>query len=90
MEFTAEQIIQYIALAFLLVALAVSLYRLVKGPAIHDRIVAMDLVAAIVMGFILVYSVLIKKAVYFDIAIMISLVSFIATVAVSTYIKLKK
>jgi multicomponent Na+:H+ antiporter subunit F len=39
------------------------------------------------MGFIVVYSVLIEKDIYLDLAIIISLISFIGTVAVSTYLK---
>ncbi|WP_439185215.1 monovalent cation/H+ antiporter complex subunit F [Carboxylicivirga taeanensis] len=76
-----------IAATFLLVAFALTLFRLVKGPTIQDRIVAMDLIASISMAFILLYSMLMRQAVYFDITIIISLISFIGTVAISTYLK---
>lgn len=76
--------------AILLAALAISLFRLYKGPTISDRIAAMDLIASITMGFILVYSVTIKEPMYFDIVIIISLISFISTVAISTYLNQKK
>lgn len=79
----------YIAFGFLLVALAVTLFRLIKGPTSGDRIIALDLVGFITMGFVLVYSVLINKAIYFDIPVIISMVSFIGTIAVSTYLKEK-
>lgn len=79
-----------ISLFILLVAFALAFYRLVKGPKINDRILALDLIASIVMGFILIYSVLIKKVVYFDIAIIISLISFVGTVAISTYLRQKR
>ncbi|WP_185957411.1 monovalent cation/H+ antiporter complex subunit F [Saccharicrinis carchari] len=71
----------------LLIAFALAFARIVKGPTVRDRIVAMDLVASITMGFILVYSVVINKAMYFDIVIVISLISFIGTVAISTFLK---
>lgn len=76
--------------AMLMLAFALAFYRLVKGPTVSDRIVAMDLIASVTMGFILIYSVLINKAIYFDIVITISLISFIGTVAISTYLKQKK
>lgn len=79
----------YIAFGFLLVALAVTLFRLIKGPTTGDRIVALDLVGFITMGFVLVYSALINNAIYFDIPVIISMVSFIGTVAISTYLKEK-
>jgi multicomponent Na+:H+ antiporter subunit F len=75
---------------FLLIAFIISLYRLVQGPTINDRIVALDLIASIAMGFILVYSISIDKPIYFDVAIAIALVSFMGTVGISTYLRTKK
>ncbi|MDD2583703.1 MAG: monovalent cation/H+ antiporter complex subunit F [Bacteroidales bacterium] len=82
-------IILTFSFAMLLVAFALAFIRIVKGPTARDRIVALDLVASITMGFILVYSVVINNAIYFDIVIVISLISFIGTVATSTYLKQK-
>jgi multicomponent Na+:H+ antiporter subunit F len=90
MESTFTNIIMVAAFAMLLLAFALAFYRLVIGPTVSDRIVAMDLIASVTMGFILIYSVLINKAIYFDIVITISLISFIGTVAISTYLKQKK
>jgi multicomponent Na+:H+ antiporter subunit F len=90
MEMTFLNITVLITFGMLLMAFFLAFVRLLKGPKISDRIVAMDLIASITMAFILTYSVLVKKEIYFDIVIAISLVSFIGTVAVSTYLKQKK
>ncbi|KAF0239277.1 MAG: multicomponent Na+H+ antiporter subunit [Prolixibacteraceae bacterium] len=82
-------IVLYIAFAFLMAAMTITLARLLKGPSVNDRIAAMDLIASIIMGVILVYSVLINNEMYFDIPVIISLISFIGTIAVSTYLKQK-
>ena len=82
-------IVLYIAFAFLMTAMIITLARLLKGPSVNDRIAAMDLIASIIMGVILVYSVLINNAIYFDIPVIISLISFIGTIAISTYLKQK-
>lgn len=74
----------------LILAFGISLFRLIIGPTVSDRIVAMDLIASITMSFILVYSALMKETMYFDIVIIISLISFISTVAISTYLIQKK
>ncbi|SMO40132.1 multisubunit sodium/proton antiporter, MrpF subunit [Saccharicrinis carchari] len=87
MEYPFYNLIIILAFAMLLIAFALAFARIVKGPTVRDRIVAMDLVASITMGFILVYSVVINKAMYFDIVIVISLISFIGTVAISTFLK---
>jgi multicomponent Na+:H+ antiporter subunit F len=78
-----------IGFVFMLFALLLALFRLVKGPSLFDRIAAMDLMASITLGFILLYSIIIQKSLYIDIAIVISLISFIGTVAISTYLKIK-
>jgi multicomponent Na+:H+ antiporter subunit F len=87
MEETTLAIITVVSFAMLLAALVLASYRLMKGPSVHDRIAAMDVIAIIVMGFVLVYSVLINNSIYIDIPVIISLISFIGTVAVSTYLK---
>ena len=82
-----SDIVLIIAFSMLLAALVLAFIRLLKGPSINDRIAAMDLIASVVMGFVLVYSVMMDKSIYFDIPVIISLISFIGTVAISTYLK---
>lgn len=83
-------IILNIALITLLLAFIIAFIRLLKGPTVNDRIVALDLIASVLMAFILTYSVLVNKAIYIDITIVISLISFIGTIAISTYLKQKQ
>ena len=87
MESTLSHSALLVVFGMLLLAFVLAFVRIIKGPETADRIVAMDLIASITMAFILSYSVLVKNAVYFDIVMVISLISFIGTVAVSTYLK---
>jgi len=87
MEHSISIVVLIIAFSFLLASLVLAFIRLLKGPTINDRIAAMDVVAVVIMAFVLVYSVLINKAIYLDLPVIISLISFIGTVAVSTYLK---
>ena len=80
-------VITGISFVFLLSALLLAFFRLFKGPSINDRIAALDLTASVVMGFILVYSILVKNGLYLDIVIVISLISFIGTLAISSFLK---
>ncbi len=90
MEHSLLDIALLLTFGMLLLAFVLAFVRMLKGPDMSDRIVAMDLIASVTMAFILSYSVLVNKAIYFDIVIVISLISFIGTVAVSTYLKQKK
>jgi multicomponent Na+:H+ antiporter subunit F len=89
METIIPEIILYIAFVFLMLAMIFTLFRLLKGPTFNDQIAAMDLLASTITGIILVFAMLINNEMYFDIIIIISLVSFIGTIAISTYIKQK-
>lgn len=90
METNLLPIALFFIFGMLLLAFVLAFIRMLKGPDMSDRIAAMDLIASVTMAFILTYSVLVNKAIYFDIVIVISLISFISTVAVSTYLKQKK
>ncbi len=89
METELPGIILIIALIMLMFAMVFTLYRVLKGPTINDQIAAMDLLASTIIGIILVYGMLIDNRMYFDITIIIALVSFIGTIAISTFIKNK-
>lgn len=73
--------------SILLAALVLALIRLIRGPETCNMILALDLIASIIMAYILLYSILSDKIIYFDVAIVISLISFMSTVAISLYLK---
>lgn len=89
MDYTFLQISIFISFGLLLLAFVFALLRLFRGPSSSDQIVALDLIASIVMGFILLYSLLVDREIYFDIAIIIAMISFLGTIAISIYLKQK-
>jgi multicomponent Na+:H+ antiporter subunit F len=77
----------HITLVTLGVALLLAFIRLVKGPSLPDRIVAMDLFGVLVAGVIVVLAGSSGVRATLDAAIVIALVGFLATVAYATYIE---
>jgi multicomponent Na+:H+ antiporter subunit F len=69
------------------VALLVAFIRLVKGPTLPDRIVAMDLFGVLVVGMIVVLAGWSGVRATLDAAIVIALVGFLSTVAYATYVE---
>lgn len=61
--------------------------RLLRGPSLPDRVIALDLMTVITIAFIGLYSIIIEEAVYLDAAIALALVSFLGTVAFARYIE---
>ena len=75
------------ALITLAVAVLVAVFRLVKGPTLPDRVVAMDLIGILAVGLIVVLAASTNVRAVLDAAIVIALIAFVATVAYATYIE---
>jgi multicomponent Na+:H+ antiporter subunit F len=81
------EVISHITLVTLGVALLVAFIRIVNGPTLPDRIVAMDLVGMLVVGVIVVLAGSSGVRATLDAAIVIALVGFLGTVAYATYVE---
>jgi multicomponent Na+:H+ antiporter subunit F len=81
------QILTHTALVTLAVALLIAFVRLIKGPTLPDRIVAMDLIGVLVVGLIVVLAASSRVAATLDAAIVIALIGFVGTVAYATYVE---
>jgi multicomponent Na+:H+ antiporter subunit F len=81
------EIVTTFALVTLGVALLVAILRLMKGPTLPDRIVAMDLVGVLVVGLIVVLAASTGVRATLDGAIVIALIGFVGTVAYATYVE---
>lgn len=80
----------YIAILSLMsVAFLMALIRLVIGPSLADRVVAFDVMATIGMGFIAVYAVATRQSIFLDVASVVALVAFLATIAFAYYMRRK-
>lgn len=75
------------ALATLGVALLIAVVRVVKGPTLPDRVVAMDLIGVLVVGLIVVLAAATHERVMLDAAIVVALIGFVGTVAYATYVE---
>lgn len=73
--------------AILCAALLLAFVRLVKGPTVADRVVALDLLAVISVGVIIVYDVATELPVFLDAAIVLALVGFAGTIAFARYLE---
>ncbi|PDT15271.1 cation:proton antiporter [Rhizobium sp. J15] len=74
------------ALVILGLALLLTVWRVVVGPTLPDRILALDMLTGIAIGFIAVIAVKTGFSLYIDIAIALGLVGFLATVAFARFV----
>ena len=76
----------HVALIAMLISLVLTVFRLLRGPTLSDRIVALDMLALLGIAFIGVIAVVTEEYAYLDVAIALSLVGFLATVAFARYV----
>ena len=87
---TLNDYLYYIILPVLTLSIVIVFVRFFKGPTISDRVVAVDLMVTIGIGVIAVYSILTHQPTFLDIALILALIGFLATVAYSFYIQKRR
>ena len=79
-----------IASAIALIAIGVSvllnLYRLLIGPNVADRILALDTMVVNSIGLIVLMGILFATTMYFEAALLFAMVGFLTTVAFCKYL----
>ncbi|MDE1994110.1 MAG: cation:proton antiporter [Rhizobiaceae bacterium] len=75
-----------VALAILGIAFLVTVYRVVAGPTLPDRVLGLDMLVAVAIGFIAVIAIKTGFTLYIDIAISLGLVGFLATIAFARFV----
>jgi multicomponent Na+:H+ antiporter subunit F len=81
------QLATFVALPLLSIASVLAFVRLVRGPSLPDRVVALDLLITIGVGFIAVYAIAMDQPVFLDVAIVLALTSFLGTIAFAYYVE---
>lgn len=67
-------------------AMLLALWRLVRGPDLPDRILALDTMYINAVAFIVLLGIRTGSAVYFEAALLIALFGFVATVALARHL----
>jgi len=78
-----------ISVTLLSLSVVLAFVRLVLGPSLPDRVVALDLLSTIGIGAIAVYAIATGEAVFLDVASVLALVSFLSVVAFAHYLERK-
>lgn len=64
-----------------------ALIRLIRGPSLADRVVALDLIAIMMVGVMVIHSIATQQAVFIRAAIVVGLVAYLGTVAFAYFIE---
>jgi multicomponent K+:H+ antiporter subunit F len=75
-----------IVVAALSLALALSAWRLFRGPGAADRVLALDTLYINALALLVVLGVWLNTTLYFEVALLIGLLGFVGTVVVATFL----
>jgi multicomponent K+:H+ antiporter subunit F len=77
-----------VTIAFICIAAALSLnfYRLLRGPTMPDRILALDTMYINTTALLILFGIHLGLTVFFEAALLIALMGFVGTVALCKYL----
>jgi multicomponent Na+:H+ antiporter subunit F len=75
------------SLVFLSFAIFATIFRLIKGPTAPDRIQALDALGINIISGVAIFSVFIRSTGFFEVILLIGILSFIGTIAFARYIE---
>lgn len=71
----------------ILIALVLTAVRLVRGPSLADRVMALDLISMLLVAFLVLFAANTGNQAYLDAGLALALVAFLATVAFARFIE---
>jgi multicomponent Na+:H+ antiporter subunit F len=75
------------AVVIMAIALVLAFLRLLIGPTVPDRVIAFDLLTLHVLGLVCAVAILTGQWLFLDAAIILALMTFMATVAFARYVE---
>ena len=67
-------------------AMLMSLWRLVRGPTVPDRILALDTLYINTIALLILFGMYLDSSIYFEAALIIAMLGFVSTVMLSKYV----
>lgn len=77
----------YISAFILSASILGATYRVIKGPSMPDRVIALDSIGVCLIGIIAIVSVLLDTNTFSDVILLIGILAFIGTVSFSKFIE---
>jgi multicomponent Na+:H+ antiporter subunit F len=71
----------------LMIFILISLFRLILGPTVPDRVVALDTINTLVIAGMILFGAAFDSIIYIDVAIVYALLSYIATLYIAKYME---
>ena len=77
----------YASVIVLILTIFLCLYRVVIGPGVENRLVAVNTIGTTTIIILVLIGLIYGRPIFLDIAIVYAMINFIATLAVARYLK---
>ncbi|MDF2854992.1 MAG: monovalent cation/H+ antiporter subunit [Neobacillus sp.] len=81
------EIIIKIALLGVSISILGLIYRIIKGPSIHDRVIALDAIGINLIAIVALTSIVLDTSAYLEAILLLGILSFIGTVAFAKFLE---
>ncbi|RFB15119.1 Na(+)/H(+) antiporter subunit F1 [Bacillus timonensis] len=81
------EILLNLALVFLSVSTIAYIYRVIKGPSIPDKVIALDAIGINLVGITAIISIILRSNSFLEVILLIAIVAFVGTVAFSKFLE---
>ncbi|HQC13954.1 MULTISPECIES: cation:proton antiporter [Mesotoga] len=73
--------------SLILMGAGLTLYRLLRGPTVPDRVAALDILNVMITSAIVLFSLIDGNPLFLDIALVYAALSFLETIVVARYLE---
>jgi multicomponent K+:H+ antiporter subunit F len=78
--------VTFVAIGGYAAAMAMALWRLLRGPTAQDRVLALDFISVNAMLVVLVVGLRFSSAMYLEVALLMALFGFVASMAMAKFL----
>lgn len=81
------QFVIYLSFATMSIAMVIIFIRLIIGPTLPDRVVALELLASVIVAMIGAYAIYTDTSSFIDVAIVAALTAFLAAIGFARFLE---
>ncbi len=81
------EMIMKISLICISLAMLALIYRVIKGPTIPDKVIALDAIGINLVALIALISMLLKTSAFLEVILLVGILAFIGTVAFAKFLE---
>ncbi|HZG71830.1 MAG TPA: Na(+)/H(+) antiporter subunit F1 [Chondromyces sp.] len=81
------EIVMRLALLCISISMLCLIYRVIKGPSVPDKVIALDAMGINLIAIIALISMILKTSAFLDVILLVGILAFIGTVAFAKFLE---